>query len=207
MLLTIGLWIFRQVSFQEPLQKLPPQKKHPLLVNKKNRLSKDYIPQALMVPKVPCAKAGVSMVPEAANALKKLFDGALAQGYALQAISGYRSYGAQKIIYSESIKRNGKSHTDKYVAIPGASEHQTGLAMDVGIIDQSALTTSFGNTAAGKWLAVHAKDYGFIIRYLKNKQHITGYAYEPWHIRYVGKDIAKKITDAKITLEEYLEQN
>ena len=104
---------------------------------------------------------------------------------------------------SESSHGNQRvSAADTFSARPGTSEHQTGLAMDVGWIDDA-----FANTPAGIWLAENCYKYGFIIRYQKNKESITGYKYEPWHIRYLGKDIAKDVYESGLCLEEYLGVN
>jgi D-alanyl-D-alanine carboxypeptidase len=114
-------------------------------------------------------------------------------------VSGFRSYSRQKTIYNNYVAIDGVTKADTYSARPGHSEHQTGLAFDVGAIDDN-----YGNTAAGKWLANNAHKYGFIIRYPKGKTHITGYKYEPWHIRYIGTNHATTIYNKQITLEEYL---
>ena len=121
------------------------------------------------------------------------------EGYNIPLVSGYRSYELQKTIYNNYIDIYGQAATDTFSAKPGHSEHQSGLAMDVGKIDDN-----YGNTSEGKWLALNANKYGFIIRYPKGKEHITGYKYEPWHIRYLGVDIATKVYSSGLTLEEYL---
>ncbi|MFR3560233.1 MAG: D-alanyl-D-alanine carboxypeptidase family protein, partial [Paraclostridium sordellii] len=100
------------------------------------------------------------------------------------------------------IKSVGKKEADKYVAKPGKSEHQTGLAIDVTNEDRWFVKS----TDEAQWLATNAHKYGFILRYPEGKQQITGVAYEPWHIRYVGEKVAKKIYDEQITLEEFLEK-
>ena len=113
--------------------------------------------------------------------------------------SGFRSYDYQKQIYDNYCSWYGQESADTFSARPGNSEHQTGLAIDVNIVDDS-----FTGTAEAIWLENHCWEYGFIIRYPRNKQSVTGYKYEPWHIRYVGTDMSKKIHDAgDITLEEY----
>ena len=137
--------------------------------------------------------------PIAYEALTRLQAAANNEGYSLPVVSGYRSYYLQKTIYNNYVKSDGQSLADTYSARPGHSEHQTGLAFDVGAIDYN-----LGNTPRGIWLKEHAHEYGFIIRYLKGKEHITGYKYEPWHIRYVGLEHASKIYERGITLEEYL---
>jgi LAS superfamily LD-carboxypeptidase LdcB len=92
------------------------------------------------------------------------------------------------------------------VARPGTSEHHVGLAVDILGSGYYSLEQSFENTAAFKWLKAHCAEYGFILRYPKEKEHITGVIYEPWHYRYVGVDVAKEIMSRNITLEEYLEE-
>ncbi len=107
-----------------------------------------------------------------------------------------------------SAQRVGKEVANKTVAYPGQSEHQTGLAMDVSSHKMGfKLHQSFGETIEGIWLANNAPKFGFIIRYPKGKEHITGYKYEPWHLRYVGVQVAEEIAQKGITLEEYLSEN
>ncbi|WP_414055360.1 M15 family metallopeptidase [Macrococcus equi] len=119
--------------------------------------------------------------------------------------SAYRSYAAQKTLYEQFVQKDGQSLAETYSARPGQSEHQTGLAFDIGSRESVAnLNIQFGQTPEGKWLKDHAHLYGFIIRYGKNKTHITGYRYEPWHIRYVGKTHAAKLYKSGQSLEEYL---
>ena len=132
------------------------------------------------------------------QALINLQNAASEAGYNIPLLSGFRSYETQQTLYNNYVARDGVALADTYSARPGHSEHQTGLAFDVGKIDNG-----YGDTDEGKWLATHAHEYGFIIRYLKGKEDITGYMYEPWHIRYVGS-VATNIYQANITLEEYL---
>lgn len=112
--------------------------------------------------------------------------------------SGFRSYSLQNSIYNRYCAQDGKALADRYSARPGHSEHQTGLAIDLNTISQS-----FANTAAGHWIEAHCHEYGFILRYPKDKEHITGYMYEPWHIRYVGVEVATKIAESGLCLEEF----
>ena len=132
-------------------------------------------------------------------ALRELQAAGQSEGFSLALVSGYRSYQTQKSIYNNYIARWGQEYTDTVSARPGHSEHQTGLAFDVG-----ELKNSYGETKEGIWLKENCHKYGFIIRYLKGKESITGYSYEPWHIRYVGVDIATEIMENNLTLEEYL---
>jgi zinc D-Ala-D-Ala carboxypeptidase len=181
-----------------------------VLVNKSFRLPEGYKPD-LVEPNVPFIFEGKSekrlLRKEAADALEKLFAAAKADGVSLAGVSAYRSQATQVTLYNNYVKKDGVEAANKYSAKPGTSEHQTGLAIDVsGSTGKCAAEDCFAGTKEAKWLVDHAADHGFIIRYLKGKESITGYQYEPWHIRFVGKDIAKEIMDKGITLEEYLKQ-
>ncbi|MBJ7929231.1 D-alanyl-D-alanine carboxypeptidase [Bacillus toyonensis] len=179
-----------------------------VVVNKEYGLPENYQPKDLVVPNVPFSFSGTveksHLRKEAADALEKLFYLAKQEGIQLNAVSGFRSYEYQKNLYANNVKRKGQEHTDRFSAKPGHSEHQTGLTMDVSSKSaNNELELSFANTKEGKWLKENAHRTGFIIRYPKGKEGITGYAYEPWHIRYVG-DIAENIYKEKLTLEEYM---
>ena len=127
-------------------------------------------------------------------------------GFELVAFSGFRSYEYQKTLYDRYVSRDGKDAADRYSARPGYSEHQTGLAFDIGEKSQEDLwlTSAFGETKAGQWLVNNAHKYGFILRYPKGKEDITGFMYESWHFRYLEGDTATKVYEAGVTLEEYL---
>ncbi|MGV2685696.1 D-alanyl-D-alanine carboxypeptidase family protein, partial [Clostridium perfringens] len=117
------------------------------------------------------------------------------------------SYARQKSIYENNVRTKGEVEANRVSAVPGTSEHQTGLTIDVSSPSAgNALEETFGHTAEGQWLAQHASEFGFIIRYPEGAENITGYVYEPWHIRYVGKDLAPDIADSGMTLEEYLDE-
>ena len=178
-----------------------------VLVNKKNWLSKDYIPLDLVQPKVnflPDTNPEAMLLrKEAAKALEKLFKKAKRAKFNLYAVSGYRSYERQREIFKSNLKKEGES-ANKYSARPGQSEHQTGLAMDIACEDiELLLSEEFENTNEYKWLSENVHKYGFIIRYQKGKEEITGYNFEPWHLRYVGEDLATELKSLDITLEEY----
>lgn len=144
--------------------------------------------------------------PEARQAFEKLAQDARTQGFELVAFSGYRSFEYQKGLYDNYVNRDGQEAADRYSARPGYSEHQTGYVFDIGELGKEDiwLTEAFGESPAGKWLAANAHKYGFIMRYPKGKEAVTGYMYESWHFRYVGVDIATKIYNEGGTLEEYL---
>ncbi|KGP72234.1 M15 family metallopeptidase [Pontibacillus yanchengensis] len=178
------------------------------IINKQRQLPKGYIPSDLTVPDVPFYFEQFlpkkQMREEAATHLEELFAAASEQGLELVAASGYRSYERQKQIYQSNVDAYGREEANKFSAQPGHSEHQTGLAMDVTVAQVSfKLVQEFGKTEEGDWLANHAHNYGFIIRYPKGKEDITGYSYEPWHLRYIGEETATEIYKNKQTLEEY----
>lgn len=120
-------------------------------------------------------------------------------GINLYIVSGYRSYWTQDQLYRSYTWSYGQQETDRFSARAGHSEHQTGLAMDL-----NSASRSFEGTPEALWIAAHCAEYGFIIRYPDGKESITGFMYEPWHIRYVGKELARSITDSGLCLEEYL---
>ncbi|MFF0825726.1 D-alanyl-D-alanine carboxypeptidase family protein [Brevibacillus sp. NPDC003359] len=182
-----------------------------VVVNKQRALPADYIPPDLVEPNVPFPfdeKVEKRLLrAEAAQALEELFAKAKTEGIELYAVSGYRSYKTQRSLYETYVRTQGAEHAAAYSAVPGKSEHQTGLAMDVSGYDASTrLEESFSETPEGIWLAANCADFGFVIRYLKGKEDTTGYAYEPWHLRYVGKEMAKEIMADGLTLEDYFSQ-
>jgi len=179
-----------------------------LLVNKQRLLPSDYIPPDLIELAVPFDASPSDpkrfMQKKAAKSAAILFQDSKRMGLCFYGISGYRSYKRQKEIYDNSMITQGEEHTKKYIALPGSSEHQTGLALDVSspYVDFD-LVEKFDSTSEGIWLAKHAPLYGFIIRYPKGKEDITGFAYEPWHIRYVSKPLARYLSITELTLDEY----
>ncbi|UBH12766.1 M15 family metallopeptidase [Macrococcus armenti] len=161
-----------------------------LIVNKEISLPKNYNPD----------------VDATANEhLNTLIQNGNSEGLNLVLRSAFRSYDTQASLYQQYVARDGKKKADTYSAQPGHSEHQTGLAFDLGNTEGSDdFLESFEDTKEGQWLARHAHEYGFIIRYPKGKSDITGYQYEPWHLRYLGKETATKVYESGLTLEEYL---
>lgn len=180
-----------------------------VLTNKENALPDDFIPEDLVIPDIrfPFTEdlPKKQMRKVAADKIEEMFADADEEGLELFGQSGFRSFDRQEDIFAANVEKNGEKAANKYSARPGESEHQTGLTMDVTSADVGFdLTTEFGETAEGQWLAEHASDYGFIIRFLEGKEDITGYQYEPWHLRYVGEEAAQEIMSEGITLEEYL---
>lgn len=183
-------------------------KSYHILVNRSHRLSAKEEPGDLVEPDVIFAPETYGekrlLRKQAAWNLEHLFARAQEQGIVLAAVSGYRSFQRQQEIYETSLKNRGIAHTEQYIAPPGGSEHQTGLAMDIsGKEMHYELKEEFEQTQAGIWLKKNASLFGFIIRYPRGKEKITGYAYEPWHIRYVTKELAYYLMKMELTLEEY----
>lgn len=162
-----------------------------LLANKQHPLPSTYAP-------------GES--PEARTAFEAMKKEAAAAGIDLAAFSTYRDFGRQKVLYDGYVAKDGQEAADRYSARPGFSEHQTGLAFDIGEVGQEVhwAASSFGDTPGGKWLAENAHRFGFILRYPEGKEQLTGYMHESWHFRFVGTEVAKIIFEQKMTLEEYL---
>jgi len=180
------------------------------LVNKNHALPGEYEPDDLVIPDVrfPYEEDDPKryLRKVAADALEELIAAGDHADVEIYAQSGFRSYDRQESIFASNVEKNGEEHANTYSARPGESEHQTGLVMDV--TSQSAgfdLNTDFGETEEGKWIKDHAHEYGFIIRYPEDKEDITKYQYEPWHLRYVGEKAATEIYENNESLEEYLD--
>jgi len=181
-----------------------------ILVNKQHPVDQVYRPDDLMAMSHYASdrsEAGRYMRAEAVSAFNSLVEQAALDGIELKMTTAYRSYGFQKILYDNYVAQYGEEEAGKFSAKPGESEHQTGLAVDVSSPSVNyQLTRDFGDTEEGRWLATHAHEFGFILRYPEGKENITGYMYEPWHLRYVGKFVAKEIYQEETTLEEYLQK-
>ncbi len=170
-----------------------------MLVNKYYYLTEDYEPNDLVTLSAKY-NTGLNskMRKEAAEHFMEMADKALLDNITIKNASGYRSYKYQVNLYNNYVKRDGQEAADKYSARPGFSEHQTGLTTDINIINDS-----FEKTPAFKWLQENAYKFGFILRFPKEKEYMTGYKYESWHYRYVGVDAALQMYDENLTLEEY----
>lgn len=172
-----------------------------ILVNKYNYLTEDYIPENLEPIDIAYARSGMQLVREAKEAFETLSEDAKKEGMNIIAMSSYRSYDYQVNLYDNYVATDGKEAADTYSARAGYSEHQTGLAVDV--YNKVLPYTSFEETEEFNWMQENAYKYGFILRFPKDKVNITGYQYESWHYRYVGKEAAKYIHNHDLTLEEY----
>lgn len=194
----------------EPEYYFDPNDPNLVLVNKEEVVDEDYAPEELVyidesMRASDRAPQYQRMQPEAAAAFEELVNDAAADGMTIKVTTAYRPYSYQADLYYYYLAVKGEEWTQQYSAPPGTSEHQTGLAADVSCESINyELDVSFGETAEGKWLAQHAHEYGYILRYQEDMEDITGYSYEPWHIRYVGKEAAEVITEKGITLEEFL---
>ena len=172
-----------------------------ILVNKINKLKKNYVPKLYKV--YPLFSDGDQfLTKEAKNSFEKLCFDALEYGFHIIAVSTYRSYDYQKKLFRHYVKTKGRKYAKMCSAKAGHSEHQTGLALDVA--SSNLDYDNFDKTKEFKWMTNNSYKYGFILRYPKDKVNITKYKYEPWHYRYVGKRIAKIIYNNRITLEEYI---
>jgi D-alanyl-D-alanine carboxypeptidase len=182
-----------------------------VIANKQRPLNpKTYAPSDLVVPNIPLRSNITSTEKQVrqpmAMALETMVAAAKTEGLSLNLQSGYRSYSFQVSLYNRYVQQQGQAVADSQSARPGYSEHQTGLAADLGSVShpECDVEACFGTTLEGKWLAANAYKYGFIIRYPQGLQNITGYIYEPWHVRYIGVDLATELHDTGVqTLEQF----
>ncbi len=177
-----------------------------VLVDRTHGLQVDYVPENLATPYLLSTTNVIEVNEEAGNQAKQMMADAMGQGFNLYVTSGYVSYSQQDTIYHDLVDLVGEEIANNQAAKPGYSEHQTGLALD--FTDDPTITNQtvdFANTGSGQWLYEHAHEYGFILRYPKGKESITGYAFQPWHYRYVGVDTANAIyaVSPDETFEEY----
>ena len=177
-------------------------KKELMLVNKFYSLSEDYEPENITDISLSYSYSGNRVAKIANDAYIDMANRAKADGIMLLANSTYRTYERQDEIYDDFYYSKGISYADSYAARPGHSEHQTGLALDI-FTNGTSTTENFEKSDAYKWLIDNAHLYGFILRYPKGKEYLTGYNYESWHYRYVGVSVAKEIKELDITFDEY----
>jgi D-alanyl-D-alanine carboxypeptidase len=177
------------------------------LVDKQHPLPAGYVPPDIVA--VPGAYAAPgynsTMNATALGALERMLDSASSAGYDIRVVSGYRSYADQQYTYDYWVGQLGQAAADQVSAKPGYSEHQLGTTADLGSADFGwGLTDTFGATPDGQWLAAHAAEYGFVLSYPQGKEAITGYAFEPWHFRYLGTQSAAEYEASGLTLNQYL---
>lgn len=191
-------------KFYNNMKEIDNPNKILVLVNKNNQLKKDYIPSDLELISLDYATEDKYLRKIAKQQFEKLSQDAKNLGYQIIAVSTYRSYEYQEKLYDYYVKTKGKEYADHCSARPGHSEHQTGLSLDVMGSNQDY--DLFADSLEFEWMRTNAHKYGFILRYPKGKEEVTGFKYEPWHYRYVG-EVAKIIYENNWTLEEYLEKN
>lgn len=185
-------------AFDKKLHSLDTPTSPWVIANKRRPLNPtDFAPQTA-APNVPLRLPGTNPEMQVSRqiipAVEQLFAAAKADGLDLMLASGYRSYQQQVVVYNAEVNRYGQEAADRESARPGHSEHQTGLAVDVEpITRQCEIQACFGDLPEGKWVAANAHKFGFIIRYSKDNEAVTGYNYEPWHIRYVGPELAAEL--------------
>ncbi|MEK3979975.1 M15 family metallopeptidase [Psychrobacillus sp. FSL K6-2836] len=215
-----GESIIEEPIAEEPVQEIPV-KEEPVVEEVDMSGAKGYVGHEIL-PEEPTVKEGIVIASkkyplpstyapgeskEARAAFQEMAAEATLSGYELIAFSTYRSFDYQTQLYDRYVTNDGQEAADRYSARPGYSEHQTGLAFDIGEqhFEQHFARESFGETEAGKWVAANAHKYGFIMRYPNGAEKITGYMYEPWHFRYIGEELALKVYEANVTLEEFLD--
>ncbi len=175
-----------------------------LLVNKTHPLSSDYRADDMVTIDRIVTGIGTDethqMRAEAAKHLNEMFDAAAEDGYDIRLRTGYRSYDYQRSLFDSYAENHGVEEANRYSALPGESEHQTGWCCDLGL--EGVALSGFTDTEEARWVVDHAHEYGFILRYPEEKEDVTGYIYESWHIRYVGLPAAAEIYEQGVTLEE-----
>ena len=193
--------IKRNYEYYTHTEKTDMSKGNAILVNKYYSLPQKYTPSDIVEVSNWHCYGTAQIKKEVYDAFKNMFSAAKKEDITLIINSGYRSYESQKGVYDTYASTGGEEEADAFAARPDFSEHQTGLAID--IITYGASGKTFDTTDAFKWLQKNAHKYGFILRYPKDKEDITGYSYESWHYRYLGKDLATKVKESNLTYDEY----
>lgn len=173
-----------------------------ILVNKYHILNENYGPDSVVDVSSQFAYAGIKIDESIYGVFRNMWYDAKDEGLTLILTSGFRDYNLQKTLYVKYSASHGKVEADRFSARPGHSEHQLGFALDI-VAYGYGLVEEFEQSDEFAWLQEHAYEYGFIMRYPKDKEYLTGYSYEPWHYRYVGKEVAKYIHENNITYDEY----
>lgn len=189
------------IKFYKNIKKVKNPENILVLVNKNHKLNKDYIPRDLEKISLKYATEEKYLRKEAKVAFEKLSEEARLRNYKIVAVSTYRSYDYQNKLYNYYVETKGLEYADLCSARPGHSEHQTGLSVDV--MGSNNDYDRFEESNEFTWMKENAHKFGFILRYPKGKEQITGFKYEPWHYRYVGIDVATEIYQNNLTLEEY----
>lgn len=185
----------------EDLQTTDVQKKEKMLVNKYFKLPDDYTVDDVVKISSRYSYDGNTISASIYDNLKEMFQDAAKENITFVVTSGYRSLEKQNSLYKNTVVEEGKNYANSYAARSGSSEHESGYAID--FVQMGTNRNTFASSKGYAWLEEHAAEYGFILRYPKGKEYLTGYEYEPWHYRYVGKEIAEKLKKLNITFDEY----
>lgn len=179
-----------------------------VLINKKISLPESFIPNNLVsLENLVSAYPGAQLKSEAASALKEMFEVAKQEkGLTFTVVSAYRSYKDQSKVFNGWVASAGLSSAESFSARPGHSQHQLGTAVDIGVPGLASFSEAFGSSAEGIWLTENSYKFGYILSYPKGKDKMTGYSYEPWHFRYIGKDNAQRLQNSGLILEEFLQR-
>lgn len=191
----------RNYDFYTHTTKTNMEEGNAILVNKYYSLPQSYAPEDIVKVSNQHCFGEVSIKSEVYDTFKEMFNAAKKENITLIINSGYRSFEQQTKLYNQYKETKGQEYADSYAARPDYSEHQTGLSLD--IMTYGANSNTFESTEAFKWLDKNAHKYGFILRYPKDKEDITGYSYESWHFRYLGKNLATKVKKSNLTYDEY----
>jgi len=177
-------------------------------VNKRNALPASYAPGDLAeVPTTLAVRAGIRLRRPVLDAAQAMVAEARSEGLQVVVISGFRPYQEQEVLYRGYVTRMGEERASRISAVPGHSEHQLGTTIDFSSPSAGyQLEESFETTPEGRWLLQNAGRFGFVLSYPKGKEPVTGYAYEPWHYRYLGAEAARSVLMSGLTLTEYLER-
>jgi zinc D-Ala-D-Ala carboxypeptidase len=181
-----------------------------VIINKARPLPAGYRPADLRAPAVKlrlgASNEEMMLRTEAASALESMVAAAAVDGLELMVASGFRSQSSQTNLYNRYVAQDGQALADTYSARPGHSEHQTGWALDIEPASRKCeVEVCFGELAEGQWVKANSIRFGFIIRYQADKQLLTGYTYEPWHLRYVGVELAQELSRVDQTMEQFFE--
>ncbi len=178
-----------------------------VLINKKIGLGADFVPKNLVsIESLIKTYPGAQLTKEAATALQAMAAAAAIDGVDLTVVSAYRSYQEQAVVFNGWVGSAGLQSAENFSARPGHSQHQLGTAVDIGIAGKASFSDNFAASKEGVWLAANSASFGYILSYPKGKESITGYSYEPWHYRYIGKDNARRLVDTNLILEEFLQK-
>lgn len=191
----------RDRDFYEKMQKTDTSKGDLILVNKYYKLTKDFKPKNIVPISNQFSYEGNEISKHVYEKYRSMWNAAKEEGLMLIVNSSYRDYETQDAVWKDYAEAHGEEWADNKAARAGSSEHETGLALD--IVTNNVIMNEFENTEEFKWLQNNAYKYGFILRYPKGKENITGYEYESWHYRYVGEEVAEEIHNLDITFDEY----